>query len=169
LDHARAGVAAGDARMSGLFQARWDQLSDLEQRYVAAVANLGPAPAPVAAVAQVLGRSTQQLSTTRAALIEEAPPPDEPRLRSGPSVPDRFQAVGDSPQAERQLSQAPGSQRPPVTLTCCTTVADAEYRLRAIPSRPPAVCQASPRRRARQKDPRVGSLVGSLHAVPGCI
>jgi len=57
--------------MSGLFQVRWDQLSDLEQRYVAAVASLGPAPAPVAAVAQVLGRSTQQLSTTRAALIEE--------------------------------------------------------------------------------------------------
>jgi hypothetical protein len=57
--------------MSGLFRACWDQLSDLEQRYVAAVASLGPSPPAVAAVAQVLGRSTQQLSTTRAALIEQ--------------------------------------------------------------------------------------------------
>jgi hypothetical protein len=69
LVHARAGVAAAEARMDGLFRARWDQLSDLEQRYVAVVAQLGPAAVPVAAVAQALQRSTQQLSSTRAALI----------------------------------------------------------------------------------------------------
>jgi hypothetical protein len=71
LEHAHAGVVAADARMDALFQARWDQLSDLEQRYVATVAQLGPAAVPVAAVAKALRRTTQQLSTTRAALIGE--------------------------------------------------------------------------------------------------
>jgi len=69
VEHARAGVAAAETRMGGLYQARWDQLSDLEQRYMTAVAQLGPSPAPVAAVAATLRRSTHQLSTTRAALI----------------------------------------------------------------------------------------------------
>jgi hypothetical protein len=49
--HAQAGVVAVEARMDALFGARWDQLRDLEQRYVAAVARLGPAPVPVSAVA----------------------------------------------------------------------------------------------------------------------
>ena len=71
LEHARAGVVAAEARMEDLFRARWDQLSDLEQRYMAAVARLGPAPASVASVAKALRRSTAQLSSTRAALIGE--------------------------------------------------------------------------------------------------
>ena len=71
LEHAQAGVVTADARMDALFRTRWDQLSDLEQRYVAAVARLGPEPVPVAVVAKELRRSTAQLSTTRAALIGE--------------------------------------------------------------------------------------------------
>jgi hypothetical protein len=71
IRHAQAGTAAADARMSGLFQARWDQLSDLEQQYLIVVATHPLTPTPVAAVAQALGRSTHQLSTTRAALIHE--------------------------------------------------------------------------------------------------
>jgi NAD(P)-dependent dehydrogenase (short-subunit alcohol dehydrogenase family) len=71
IRHARAGTAAADARMSGLFQARWDHLSDLEQQYMTVVANHPLTPTPVSTVAQALGRSTHQLSTTRAALIEE--------------------------------------------------------------------------------------------------
>jgi len=71
MEHAQAGAVAADARMDALFRARWDQLSDLEQRYVATVARFGPGPVPVGVVSKKLRRSTAQLSTTRAALIGE--------------------------------------------------------------------------------------------------
>ncbi|MGH3421552.1 MAG: hypothetical protein ACRDOD_18415, partial [Streptosporangiaceae bacterium] len=57
--------------MGALYQARWDRLSDLERRYILAVARLGPGPVRVAQVAEALGHTTQQLSTTRATLIDE--------------------------------------------------------------------------------------------------
>jgi hypothetical protein len=68
--HTRAGIAASRRRMGELFQARWDRLSDLEQQYLIAVAH-HDGPVAVGEVAKALRRSTQQLSSTRAALIEE--------------------------------------------------------------------------------------------------
>lgn len=68
--HAHAGRAAGLKRRGALFKTRWDQLSDLEQRYITAIARHNETSVPVAAVATALRRSTQQLSTTRAGLIE---------------------------------------------------------------------------------------------------
>lgn len=69
--HATAGVKMALGKMDSLFQARWDELSDLERDYVYAVATQGPGPVAVAGVQAALGRSSRQLATTRAKLINE--------------------------------------------------------------------------------------------------
>lgn len=71
-EHAALGTASALAQMDGLFQARWDGLSNLERAYVHAVASLDVrGPVAVSDVQDVLRRSSRQLATTRAALIGE--------------------------------------------------------------------------------------------------
>lgn len=71
LAAARDGAARATEKMDATFQARWDALSDLERRYVAAVANGGIGRASSADVHAALGRKAGQLSTTRQALISD--------------------------------------------------------------------------------------------------
>jgi hypothetical protein len=69
LSAAREGTGRAMEKLEATFQARWDSLSDLERKYVIAVANGGDGRASSADVHAALGRSAQQLSTTRHALI----------------------------------------------------------------------------------------------------
>jgi hypothetical protein len=71
LSAARDGAARATEKMDATFQARWDALSDLERKYVSAVANGGIGRASSADVHAALGRKAQQLSTTRQALISD--------------------------------------------------------------------------------------------------
>jgi hypothetical protein len=71
IDDARAGVAAGrgDAARS-LYEPRWDRLSGLQRDYVAAAAAQDDV-ASTGAIAAALGRTHQQVSPVRAALIDD--------------------------------------------------------------------------------------------------
>lgn len=51
------------------FRVRRDRTTELERSYLRAMAEFGPRPCTVAAVAEKLGRSTQQAGTTRGALV----------------------------------------------------------------------------------------------------
>jgi type II secretory pathway predicted ATPase ExeA len=69
LSDAIAGVAAAKKEMDGIHQARWDGLTDLERDYVYIVAINGPGPVEGSTVQRALGRTSGQLSSTRAGLI----------------------------------------------------------------------------------------------------
>jgi len=69
-----ADVAAATAETNvqlagGLYVQRWKAYTKLQRAYLAAVAHSTDAPARTGNIANALGRSLQQLSTTRAALI----------------------------------------------------------------------------------------------------
>jgi hypothetical protein len=55
----------------GFFQVRVERTSELEQRYLRAMAELGPEPQQAKDVASVLGRTSEQLAPTRARLIDK--------------------------------------------------------------------------------------------------
>lgn len=69
--HARVAVKQADARMSALYRARWDALSERDQAYLAAVATLGPGPVTVGGVARTLGATNKSLSPRRQSLVEQ--------------------------------------------------------------------------------------------------
>ena len=56
---------------SGFFKVRMDRLTRAETNFVAAMANLGDGPYPIADVAKALGRKTQSLGPTRASIIHK--------------------------------------------------------------------------------------------------
>jgi hypothetical protein len=71
LADARAGVDGGRRHAArSLYEPRWERLSGLQQDYVAAAAALGDT-ASTGAIAAALGRTHQQLSPVRAALIDD--------------------------------------------------------------------------------------------------
>ncbi len=53
------------------FRVRADRTTELELRYLRAMAELGPEPQQARDVAEVLGRTSQQLGPTRARLIDK--------------------------------------------------------------------------------------------------
>jgi hypothetical protein len=64
--------AAVEAKLDGgFFQVRIERTSDLEQRYLRAMAELGPEPQQAKDVAALLDRTSEQLAPTRARLIEK--------------------------------------------------------------------------------------------------
>jgi hypothetical protein len=67
--HARAGLEEAYAQLDWEFGPAWERLSPLERNYVTALVDIGPYEAPAEEVAQVLGRTTRQLSTARDRLI----------------------------------------------------------------------------------------------------
>jgi hypothetical protein len=74
LHHARIGAQqALVALAANVYQARWDDLSDVERRYLQAAADLSKFndEARTGDIAQRLDRTQQQLSTVRASLIDK--------------------------------------------------------------------------------------------------
>jgi hypothetical protein len=64
--------AAVEAKLDGgFFRVRVERTSGLEQRYLRAMAELGPEPQRAKDVAALLGRTSEQLAPTRARLIEK--------------------------------------------------------------------------------------------------
>jgi hypothetical protein len=64
--------AAVEAKLDGgFFRVRVERTSELEQRYLRAMAELGPEPQRAKDVAALLGRTSEQLAPTRARLIEK--------------------------------------------------------------------------------------------------
>jgi hypothetical protein len=64
--------AAVEAKLDGgFFRVRVERTSGLEQRYLRAMAELGPEPQQAKDVAALLGRTSEQLAPTRARLIEK--------------------------------------------------------------------------------------------------
>jgi hypothetical protein len=64
--------AAVEAKLDGgFFRVRAERTSDLEQRYLRAMAELGPDPQKAKDVAAILGRTSEQVAPTRARLIEK--------------------------------------------------------------------------------------------------
>jgi predicted ATPase len=64
--------AAVEAKLDdGFFQVRVERTSDLERRYLRAMAELGPEPQKGKDVADALGRTAEQLAPTRSRLIDK--------------------------------------------------------------------------------------------------
>ena len=64
--------AAVEAKLDGgFFRVRIERTSELEQRYLRAMAELGPEPQRAKDVAALLGRTSEQLAPTRSRLIEK--------------------------------------------------------------------------------------------------
>jgi AAA ATPase domain len=64
--------AAVEAKLDGsFFRVRIERTSELEQRYLRAMAELGPGPQRARDVAELVGRSSQQLGPIRARLIQK--------------------------------------------------------------------------------------------------
>lgn len=55
----------------GFFRVRIERTTDLEQRYLRAMAELGPEPQAARDVATLLGRTSQQVGPIRARLIDK--------------------------------------------------------------------------------------------------
>lgn len=70
-DVSRARVAVEAKLDGGFFRVRIERTSDLEQRYLRAMAELGPEPQTAREVAALLGRSSQQVGPIRSRLIEK--------------------------------------------------------------------------------------------------
>jgi hypothetical protein len=70
-DVALAQVAVEAKLDGGFFRVRVERTSELEQRYLRAMAELGPEPQRAKDVAALLGRTSEQLAPTRARLIEK--------------------------------------------------------------------------------------------------
>jgi hypothetical protein len=69
VSRARSGV---EAKLDGgFFRVRVERTSELEQRYLRAMAELGPEPQAAKDVATLLGRTSQQVAPIRARLIEK--------------------------------------------------------------------------------------------------
>jgi hypothetical protein len=69
VSHAQGAV---EAKLDGgFFRVRIERTSDLEQRYLRAMAELGPEPQTARDVATLLGRSSQQVGPIRSRLIEK--------------------------------------------------------------------------------------------------
>jgi hypothetical protein len=63
---------AEEAKLDGgFFRVRIERTSELEQRYLRAMADLGSEPQAAKDVAAVLGRTSQQVAPIRARLIEK--------------------------------------------------------------------------------------------------
>jgi AAA ATPase-like protein len=64
--------AAVEAKLDGgFFRVRIERTSELEQRYLRAMAELGPEPQRTKGVAELLGRTSEQLGPIRSRLIEK--------------------------------------------------------------------------------------------------
>jgi AAA ATPase domain len=64
--------AAVEAKLDGgFFRVRVERTTELEQRYLRAMAELGPGPQRAKDVAAVLGRTSEQLAPTRSRLIDK--------------------------------------------------------------------------------------------------
>jgi hypothetical protein len=64
--------AAVDAKLDGgFFRVRIERTTELEQRYLRAMAELGPEPQRAKDVAALLGRTSEQLAPTRSRLIDK--------------------------------------------------------------------------------------------------
>jgi hypothetical protein len=64
--------AAVDAKLDGgFFRVRIERTTELEQRYLRAMADLGPEPQRAKDVAALLGRTSEQLGPTRSRLIDK--------------------------------------------------------------------------------------------------
>jgi hypothetical protein len=64
--------AAVEAKLDdGFFQVRVERTTELEQRYLRAMAELGPEPHSAKDVAAVLGRTSEQMAPTRSRLIDK--------------------------------------------------------------------------------------------------
>lgn len=70
-DVSRAQGAVEAKLDGGFFRVRVERTSDLEQRYLRAMAELGPEPQPARDVATLLGRSSQQVGPIRSRLIDK--------------------------------------------------------------------------------------------------
>lgn len=66
-----AGRATADEQLSSMFTARWNAASDLEQRFLVAMADDGRDDVPRAAVAAALGQDSRSLSVPRSRLIDK--------------------------------------------------------------------------------------------------
>lgn len=72
LEHVKAAETAVEMKLDGgFFRVRAERTTALELRYLRAMADLGPEPQPAKSVAQLLGRSSQQLGPTRSRLIDK--------------------------------------------------------------------------------------------------
>ncbi|GAA1998183.1 ATP-binding protein [Nakamurella flavida] len=70
IDDVRAALPAYEAKLdTSFFRVRLDRATDLQRAYLRAMAQLGPQAQKASDVAQVMGRSSQNLGPTRAELI----------------------------------------------------------------------------------------------------
>ena len=66
----KAGADAVARLDRNFFRSRYDRLTDMQKRYLRAMASLGEGPYTSGAIAAAMGKRTQQLGVTRQALIE---------------------------------------------------------------------------------------------------
>lgn len=72
LDDARRAREAVEAKLDGsFFRVRAERTTDLELRYMRAMAELGGEPQQAKAVAELLGKTSQEMGPTRSRLIEK--------------------------------------------------------------------------------------------------
>lgn len=93
--HVEQGLAVANAQLhDGMFRARWNRAAPTERRFLTTLAQVaGPdVGAEIGAIGQQLGRSTQQLSTIRARLIDKGlvEPAGRGRLRFSTPGFDRY-------------------------------------------------------------------------------
>ena len=71
-EHVRAAREAVEAKLdSSFFRVRAERTTDLELRYLRAMAELGPEPQPARDVAKLLNRTSEQMGPTRSRLIDK--------------------------------------------------------------------------------------------------
>lgn len=71
-EHVRVAREAVEAKLdSSIFRVRAETTTELELRYLRAMAELGPEPQPAKAVAALLNRTSEQLGPTRSRLIDK--------------------------------------------------------------------------------------------------
>jgi hypothetical protein len=72
LDDVESAQDAVEAKLDGsFFRVRAERTTELELRYMRAMAELGPEPQQAKAVAELLGRTSEQLGPTRSRLIDK--------------------------------------------------------------------------------------------------